>query len=186
MKTLTTHCAGRRVFTLLIALSLTGCIVRTYSVVKERVDQEVSGNQGYLSGSAPADTQQPRKFIRRKTAVVEIELKSPVRFEKLKEPPESLDPASAQLKRNNDLGSIEVDTSSEAPQGIEMPQGLEEPQQKYDTYIVQKDDTLQKISARPEIYGTTKKWKKIFEANSDKLSSPNRIKPGQEIRIPRE
>ena len=180
MKTFTVHCLPHTVFTLLIAFSLTGCIVRTYSVVKDRVDQEISGNQGYLSGSAPADASQPKRFNQRKTKVVEIEIKSPIKFERLKEAPESLNPSDAAALKNKNLGSIQIDTSSEASQE------LGESPRKYDTYIVKKDDTLQKISSRPEIYGTTKKWKKIFEANKDTLSSPDKIKPGQEIKIPRD
>ena len=53
-------------------------------------------------------------------------------------------------------------------------------------YKVQKGDTLQKISSQPEIYGTSKKWMKIYEANKDKLKSPDKIRPGQELKIPRD
>ena len=49
-------------------------------------------------------------------------------------------------------------------------------------YVVQKGDTLQKISDK--VYGTTKKWKKIFDANRDILEDPNKIKPGQKLVIP--
>jgi nucleoid-associated protein YgaU len=52
------------------------------------------------------------------------------------------------------------------------------------TYVVQKGDTLQKISSK--VYGTTKKWKKIFEANKELLKDPDKIKPGQELVIPAE
>jgi nucleoid-associated protein YgaU len=45
-----------------------------------------------------------------------------------------------------------------------------------------KGDTLQKISKK--FYGKTNKWNRIYEANKDKLKSPNKIYPGQVIDIP--
>ena len=50
------------------------------------------------------------------------------------------------------------------------------------TYVVKKGDTLQKISS--ELYGTTKKWKKIFDANKDTLKDPDEIRVGQKLVIP--
>ncbi|MBU1006330.1 MAG: LysM peptidoglycan-binding domain-containing protein [Candidatus Omnitrophica bacterium] len=50
------------------------------------------------------------------------------------------------------------------------------------TYVVQKGDTLQKISDK--VYGTTKNWKKIFNANKKTLKDPNKIKLGQKLIIP--
>jgi nucleoid-associated protein YgaU len=55
---------------------------------------------------------------------------------------------------------------------------------KVKTYVVKSGDTLEKISARPEIYGDKKKWYKIFKANESKLKEPNRIYPGQVLDIP--
>ncbi|MDD2680209.1 MAG: LysM peptidoglycan-binding domain-containing protein, partial [Candidatus Omnitrophica bacterium] len=51
-------------------------------------------------------------------------------------------------------------------------------------YTVGKNDTLQKISKK--FYGTTKKWTKIYEANKDVLSGPDKVYPGQELNIPQE
>ena len=47
---------------------------------------------------------------------------------------------------------------------------------------MQKGDTLQKISKK--FYGTTQNWYKIYKANKEVLKSPNRIQPGQTLRIP--
>ncbi|NQT46865.1 MAG: LysM peptidoglycan-binding domain-containing protein [Candidatus Omnitrophica bacterium] len=55
----------------------------------------------------------------------------------------------------------------------------------FDTYVVQKGDTLSEISAKSEIYGTSKKWREIFEANRDILKRPEAIRVGQALRIPR-
>ena len=52
------------------------------------------------------------------------------------------------------------------------------------TYTVVNNDTLEKISQK--VYGTTKKWKQIYDANSDKLKSPDRIYSGQVLKIPKE
>jgi nucleoid-associated protein YgaU len=50
------------------------------------------------------------------------------------------------------------------------------------TYVVQKGDTLQKISEK--MYGTTKKWKNIYDANQNILKSPDDIRVGQKLVIP--
>ncbi len=50
------------------------------------------------------------------------------------------------------------------------------------TYTVQSGDTLSKI-ARDHL-GDANAYMKIFEANKDQLSDPDKIKPGQVLRIP--
>ncbi|HSK71446.1 MAG TPA: LysM peptidoglycan-binding domain-containing protein [Pyrinomonadaceae bacterium] len=50
------------------------------------------------------------------------------------------------------------------------------------TYIVQRGDTLAKISQR--FYGNTRGYWKIYEANRDKLASPSQVEVGQELIIP--
>lgn len=50
------------------------------------------------------------------------------------------------------------------------------------TYTVQPGDNLSKISK--EFYGSPNQYMKIFEANQDKLSDPDKIKPGMQLRIP--
>jgi LysM repeat protein len=49
-------------------------------------------------------------------------------------------------------------------------------------YTVKSGDSLSKISK--EFYGNAGDYMKIFEANRDKLSDPNKIQPGQELVIP--
>lgn len=46
-------------------------------------------------------------------------------------------------------------------------------------YTVQAGDSLSKIGAH---HGVS--WQKIFEANRDMLDDPNKIQPGQELKIP--
>jgi len=50
------------------------------------------------------------------------------------------------------------------------------------TYTVKSGDTLSKISK--EVYGDAKKYMDIFNANKDKLSDPDKIQVGQELKIP--
>lgn len=50
------------------------------------------------------------------------------------------------------------------------------------TYTIEKGDTLSQISKR--FYGKAKYWNAIFEANRDQLKDPDRIFPGQTIKLP--
>ncbi|NOS85704.1 MAG: LysM peptidoglycan-binding domain-containing protein [Ignavibacteria bacterium] len=50
------------------------------------------------------------------------------------------------------------------------------------TYVVQSGDTLSKIAK--QYYGDAGKYMDIFNANTDKLSDPDKIQVGQELIIP--
>jgi nucleoid-associated protein YgaU len=50
------------------------------------------------------------------------------------------------------------------------------------TYTVVKGDTLSKISK--QFYGNANDYMRIFEANRDQLKDPDRIYPGQVLKIP--
>ncbi len=50
------------------------------------------------------------------------------------------------------------------------------------TYIVQRGDTLWKIALK--VYGRSWRWRKIFEANTDKINDPGQIYVGQVLFIP--
>lgn len=50
-------------------------------------------------------------------------------------------------------------------------------------YTVQSGDSLSKIAK--QVYGSTDDYMKIFEANKPLLSDPNKIYPGQVLRIPK-
>jgi len=50
------------------------------------------------------------------------------------------------------------------------------------TYTVVAGDTLSKIAK--DMFGNADAYHKIFEANRDQLTDPDKIKPGQVLRIP--
>ena len=49
-------------------------------------------------------------------------------------------------------------------------------------YTVVSGDSLSKIAKRE--YGDAKAWKQIYEANRDILKDPDKIFPGQNLKIP--
>ena len=49
-------------------------------------------------------------------------------------------------------------------------------------YTVVAGDSLSKIAKRE--YGDASEWKRIFEANQDVLENPDKIYPGQKLKIP--
>jgi nucleoid-associated protein YgaU len=49
-------------------------------------------------------------------------------------------------------------------------------------YEVKAGDSLSKIAKRE--YGNANDWNRIFEANKDILKDPNKIYPGQKLKIP--
>lgn len=72
---------------------------------------------------------------------------------------------------------LTVDTSLPQPQAAGAS-----PSSSGRTYRVQPGDTLSKIAK--EFYGNANEYNRIFEANRDKLQSPDKINAGQELVIP--
>jgi nucleoid-associated protein YgaU len=50
------------------------------------------------------------------------------------------------------------------------------------TYTVASGDTLSQIAKH--FYGKASRWQAIFDANRDQLDDPDRIRPGQVLKIP--
>ena len=156
---------------------LSGCVVRTYPVTKDRIDQDLNmGNRGYLKGQVPAGLGKERKATRT-TQVVEVELHSPIKFERTPGHKAVEEMPLAKTEDQELWGNRGYISQSETPEIQEPVQGP-----RMEKYTVQKQDTLQKISKK--FYGTTKKWNKIYEANTDTLKGPNKIYPGRVINIP--
>jgi nucleoid-associated protein YgaU len=91
----------------------------------------------------------------------------------------SLDAANAvwnELKRiNPKLDDVTADFPVE-------PTQAQAAQSNVKTYTVKAGDTLSKISK--DFYGNANDYMKIFNANRDKLQDPDKIQPGQELKIP--
>jgi nucleoid-associated protein YgaU len=65
---------------------------------------------------------------------------------------------------------------------ITIDSSLAPPRPKEQTYTVQSGDTLSKISK--QFYGDANRYMKIFDANKGMLNDPNKIQPGQVLKIP--
>ena len=64
----------------------------------------------------------------------------------------------------------------------EAPEAAAEPEEKTEIYEIVSGDTLGGIAKK--YYGKASAYMKIFEANRDIIDDPNKIYPGQKIRIP--
>ena len=53
---------------------------------------------------------------------------------------------------------------------------------EFTSYTIASGDTLSKIAK--EHYGKASAWREIFEANRDTIENPDRIFPGQVIKLP--
>lgn len=173
--------AFKIILCLVLSVVLSGCIVRAYKQVREREDQVVAGNRGYLQGTPPpGETKAPKT---RETFVVEVELKSPVQLELGK--PKEIKPVEPKFSEGNKGYLAGGPTEPQTETGVNISAETEKSKQPEAVqYKVKKDDTLQKISK--QFYGTVKKWNKIYQANKDKIKDPNRIKSGITLDIPQE
>ena len=151
---------------------LAGCSVTTKMVTRERVDQDLSssaGNQGYLQGTPPpVGERKPTKTY------IEVQVEAPAIEKENRVPQKVVEaPASAPVPATN------FETMPSEQPAIEKSGTTEE----LIDYKVQKGETLQKISMK--LYGTTRKWKKLFDLNKDLLKSPDKIRPGMTIKVPK-
>jgi len=159
-----------------LLLIVSGCTqVRTYAVEKDRVDQNlVSGNQGFLTGTPAVSAADESRKLTRRTYVAEIEVGRYGQKGK----------TSTKRTRRMAVESVKEPVSEpimeEATEEIEGQDAT----RKDSYYTVEPNDTLGKISLK--VYGTAKKWKKIFEANADQLKTPDKIYAGQVLKIPQE
>jgi nucleoid-associated protein YgaU len=66
--------------------------------------------------------------------------------------------------------------------GLKAPPQPPEKKEKVEYYEIASGDTLGGIAKK--FYGNASKYTRIFEANRGVISDPNKIYPGQKIRIP--
>jgi len=191
---------------LLVMFIFSGCVMRSYTTEMDRVDQEIYGNRGVIVGTPPAveeDTQ-----ARKTRTIYNLEVEVPSTYKPQSEERVKTNDKELYGNRGYMLGSLspekevyvsggkeeKVSTSTRLGGGMnsgKMPQIVYKEssspsdstaQKEY--YVVQKGDTLQKISQK--VFGTTQKWSSIYEANKHVLKSPDRIRPGQKLVIPKD
>lgn len=154
---------------------MSGCLTtRTYTREEPRKDLEIEGNRGCLSGECKQESRENRLGDTRTVSVVEVEFgPGEVKEEKVWErvAGEEVSQAKSPLQ---EVEGVEVVFEEEIAPASEI-------ETQY--YIVQDNDTLQKISYK--FYGTTRKWNFLYETNKDVLKSPDKLYPGIEIKIPR-
>ena len=161
---------------LLMAAIISGCVVRTYQIEKPRVDMDVDGNRGVLFGSSDCVPATRRLGGTRTIRVIDFDLGVP-------EGEAEVEPVE-RVSRDRDV-SLDYLIKEEKvveKKVIQKERKIAEPKEEYQLYVVQKDDTLQKISDK--FYGTTRRWMSIYKANEDILPDSDRITPGVTIKIP--
>jgi nucleoid-associated protein YgaU len=142
-------------------LMLSGCYTaRTYVVNKERVDQAIPGQ--------PANT--PVKT--RKVVVFEV-IEKDKALRALAEDDAKVSSAPVPALQENNFTLPQSSAVVDSPAVV-----IAEPKD----YVVEKDDTLQKISKK--VYGSYSKWTKIYDANREAIKDPNFLKAGITLKIP--
>jgi len=193
------------------SISLAGCVT-VKKVVRERVDQDVSGNQGYLKGGSASSTAQraaDREYI---DIRVEIptwsEVSSKPEAEGRKTGPAKQERVSGStgstgnkgyIANKNDADKSLPAYSKQAPRATTVYEYddveveaisddeeifFEEETIKpaYKEYTVREGDTLSHIAKA--FYNKASKWTIIYEANADKLKDPGSLKKGMVLIIP--
>jgi nucleoid-associated protein YgaU len=179
-----------------------GCGVeaRTYVMTKDRVGlDQTGGNNGCIMGKCPPPP--PPTETTRKIYV--LELTRPVPESEVQKIEQNAVNAIAESVETPPTTGVEpaesapaaTDNTQAAPAQPVIPVIGDEPaateaapatpnggSMQAQTYTVQKDDTLQKISKK--IFGSYGKWYKIYEANKDKIKNPNILQPGTVLTIP--
>lgn len=164
----------RKILVLLLVVFLSGCMtVRTYEVKKPRIDTDIEGNRGYLSGTPTQEPKESKLGDTRTISVVEIEFGRPKSEEELED--SIISSERPKVSDVYDFEEMAIDME-------EQSEYMEEEVAEYEYYTVQKNDTLQKISSK--FYGTTRKWQQIYKANEGVIKNPDRLYPGLNIKIP--
>ena len=78
-----------------------------------------------------------------------------------------------------DFSNVQSGSSSTAPAPTPVPDPAKSAPR---TYTVVSGDNLSKIAK--SIYGDANKWREIYEANTDIIKDPDKIRPGQVLKIP--
>ena len=171
-----------------------GCArITTRVVEKPRVDQEIQGNRGYLTGSSSAPAASQRKGTRQMIET-HVELPTLDELNPWKKPAPAAE-KTAQAPLSPPARAAEIPGAWQEP--VSTPGWEEEPPARIvqpvsprleplrpsgTTYTVQKGDSLEKIASK--FYGSSRKWRRIYEANRNVIKNPDRVRAGQKLLIP--
>ena len=190
--------------TLVIFAAGCGIEARTYVMTKDRVGlDQTGGNGGCVVGKCPP----PPPPTERTRKVYVLELTKPVPESEVQKIEATAVGAIADASTPATAPAAPVDNTPAAPDTAQaaaatqpvIPVIGDEPAAASpaavasqdanagvasvpQTYTVQKDDTLQKISKK--LFGSYGKWYKIYEANKKKIKNPNILKPGTVLTVP--
>ncbi len=147
-----------------LVLGASGC--RTASKITEvpRVDLAIEGgNRGYLVGTPPplGSRKTTRQMVH-----TDVEI-----------------PYLGEVKATR--RPIDLSAFGSSDEAAATTAGVADPAMSADTYVVRKGDSLWTIAAKPEIYGDATQWRRLYEANQDQLRSPDSLKAGMTLRVPR-
>jgi LysM repeat protein len=186
----------------------TGCVT-VKKIVRERVDQDVSGNQGFLTGR-PDEISKPKKPDRE---YIDIRVEMPTwgevtapaeRYEDpdkqtkagLRAEPEIAEnnivikkemPSAKSVETVYEYDEYEVDMiDSDGDVIVYKEASLKPIEQEYavkeQIYVVKEGETLSHIAKA--FYNKASKWTVIYEANADKIKDPGKVRAGTKLRIP--
>ena len=145
-----------------------GCRTATKVTEVPRVDLDLgSGNRGYLIGTPPETA-----ALKTTRTMVQTDVEIPTFYK----PTQGAAPTSSEA-----LAQPEPESAAPEASASGEPQAAV----RYDTYVVQKGDSLSTIAAKPEIYGHGSRWRRIFDANRNLLKNPDRVRAGMTLKIPR-
>ena len=150
---------------------ISGCRTATRITEVPRVDLELgsSGNRGYLVGAPPEEAR-----LKTTRQIVRTDMEIPSFYA-----PQPSTPRGGAATVS--VGEIESQETGQREGAASGPSAA-----SYDTYVVQKGESLWAVAARPEIYGRGSQWRRLLTANADQLKgNPNRLRAGMTLRIPR-
>lgn len=122
--------------------------------LRDKYDAAIQAAKGHMEGSA--DEREGKLYFR---GVVKTEAEANKIWDAIKTVPEW---------RNDIIADIQVSGPAPKPPA--------------ETYTVQPGDTLSKIAKAT--LGDANAYMKIFEMNKDQLTDPDKIKPGQVLKLP--
>ena len=145
-----------------------GCRTATKVTEVPRVDLDLGGgNRGYLIGTPPETA-----ALKTTRTMVQTDVEIPTFYK----PTQGTAPTSSEALAQPEPESAAPGTHASGEQKAAV---------RYDTYVVQKGDSLSTIAAKPEIYGHGSRWRRIFDANRNLLKNPDRVRAGMTLKIPR-